>query len=229
MAFVRDVGSSPASMRQVLFLLTFSGSVVVSHDGSHRRDGIDQVSSLICRNCGQGTVVVEEQWVGDHPVRERMTGGMLSWRGFHWWPLPQAKKSADVPSDIADALAEAATALAAGCYRASAVMARRTLEAVTADQGESNGTLATRLAALSSKGVLQPTLGDWAKEVRLVGNTGAHFDPIDTVPKEDAEQLLSFVQELLRYLYELPAELNRRRSGGTPSGGVQARPTDAEK
>lgn len=196
--------------------VTFSGSVVASYDGSHRRDVIDQVSSLVCRNCSQGTVVVEEQWVGDQPVREGMTSGTLSWRGIHWWPLPQAKKSADVPNDIAEALAEAATALAAGCYRASAVMARRTVEAVTVDQGESNGTLATRLAALSSRGVLQPTLGDWAKEVRLVGNAGAHFDPIDTVQKDDAEQLLSFVQELLHYLYELPAELNRRRSGGTP-------------
>lgn len=196
--------------------VTFDGSVVVSHDGSRRREGIDQVSSLICRNCGQGTVVVEEQWVGGHPVRERMVGGPISWRGIHWWPLPQARKSPDVPSEIADALAEAATALAAGCYRASAVMARRTLEAVTVDQGQTSGTLAARLTALSSSGVLQPTLGDWAREVRLVGNTGAHFDPIETVQREDAEQLLSFVQELLRYLYELPAELNRRRSGSTP-------------
>jgi hypothetical protein len=48
---------------------------------------------------------------------------------------------------------------------------------------------------------------------------GAHFDPIETVSKEDAQQLLSFVRELLRFLYELPAELARRRApnaGATP-------------
>ncbi len=196
--------------------VTLSGSVTASYRGGSRPMEIDQVSSLVCRNCGQGTVVVEEQWVGDQPVREGMAGGTVTWRGIHWWPLPQAAKSDDVPNEIADALAEAATALAAGCYRASAVMARRTLEAVTVDQGQTDGTLAARLAALSSSGVLQPALGDWAREVRLVGNTGAHFDPIETVQKEDAEQLLSFVHELLRYLYEMPAELNRRRSGGAP-------------
>lgn len=91
-------------------------------------------------------------------------------------------------------------------------MARRTLEAVAADKGEPKGTLAQRLDALTSKGILHPHLSDWAKEVRLIGNIGAHFDPIREVSVEDARQLFSFARELLRYLYELLAELARRRS-----------------
>jgi hypothetical protein len=31
-----------------------------------------------------------------------------------------------------------------------------------------------------------PTLSDWAKEVRSVGNAGAHFDPLDDVSLADA-------------------------------------------
>ena len=91
-------------------------------------------------------------------------------------------------------------------------MARRTLEAIAVDKGELKGSLAEWLRALGVKGVLHPTLSEWAKEVRLVGNTGAHFDPIQQVSSEDAQQLINFVRELLRYLYELPAELARRRS-----------------
>ncbi len=91
-------------------------------------------------------------------------------------------------------------------------MARRTLEAITVDRGETKGTLAERLKALGAKGVLHPTLSDWAREVRLVGNTGAHFDPMDQVTVQDAQQLVNFIRELLKYLYELPAELRRRRS-----------------
>jgi hypothetical protein len=90
-------------------------------------------------------------------------------------------------------------------------MARRTLEAITAKEGETSGVLAERLKNLATKGVLQPTLAAWAKEVRLVGNAGAHFDPINTVSSQDAKELVSFVRELLRYLYELPAELARRK------------------
>jgi hypothetical protein len=45
------------------------------------------------------------------------------------------------------------------------------------------------LKNLAARGLLLPTLADWAKEVRLVGNIGAHFDPMDTVSKDDAEKL----------------------------------------
>lgn len=66
--------------------------------------------------------------------------------------------------------------------------------------------------SLSSKNILQPLLSDWAKEVRLIGNQGAHYDPANEVTMEDATQLLNFAQELMKYLFELPAELQRRRN-----------------
>jgi len=185
---------------------------IAGHDGSRTHDQIDRVTSLICRHCRQGVVVVEEQWVGDKPKTKQKTGGVISYRGIHWWPLPDVKLSPDIPNDIAGAFAEALTTLAANCPRASAVMARRTLEAITVEKGETKGTLAERLNALGVKGILHPTLSEWAREVRLVGNTGAHFDPIEQVTIEDAQQLVNFIRELLKYLYELPAELKRRRS-----------------
>jgi hypothetical protein len=117
-----------------------------------------------------------------------------------------------VPPAIASALNEATMCLAENCPRAAAVMARRTLEAVALDQGEAEGTLAQRLAKLAGRNVLQPTLAEWSKEVRLIGNTGAHYDPINEVSQTDAAQLVEFVRELLRYLYILPHELNKRRS-----------------
>lgn len=90
-------------------------------------------------------------------------------------------------------------------------MARRTLEAMCAEQGISEKTLAQSVSALVAIGKLVPSLGDWAKEVRLVGNKSAHFDPFEDVAAEDVAQLLSFLIELLKFTYELPAELKRRR------------------
>ena len=184
----------------------------IESDGTYKYDQIDRVTSLICRHCHQGVVVVEEQWVGDKPKKKQKSGGVISFRGIHWWPLPEARLSPDIPNDIASAFAEAVTALVANCPRASAVMARRTLEAITVERGETRGSLADRLNALGANGLLHPTLSDWAKEVRLVGNVGAHFDPMKQVTVKDAQQLVNFIRELLKYLYELPAELNRRRS-----------------
>ena len=166
---------------------------------------------LVCRNCGQGVLVLEEQWTGDHRSIEHRGGGVITWRGFHWWPLPGTSLHKAVPGAVRGAFEEAVTALAANCPRAAAVMARRTLEAITTDKGELTGTLAQRLNTLGNKGLLHPTLAEWTKEVRLIGNVGAHFDPIDDVTKEDAQQLVEFIRELAKFLYELPFELNERR------------------
>lgn len=192
--------------------VTFESSYALNHDGTREPQVLDQVASLICRHCRHGVVVVEEKWIGDHPARDGLKeGGPISFRGIHWWPLPETNLSSDISSDVAAAFAEAALALHAGCPRASAVMARRTLEAVTVDKGETSGNLAARLKSLASRGVLHPSLAAWAAEIRLVGNIGAHYDLMNPVSREDAQQLLSFTRELLRYLYELPADLARRR------------------
>lgn len=195
------------------------GSYVQERDGSVTHQETDRVTVLRCLNCQHGVVVVEEQWVGEKPRREQMAGGVISWRGLHWWPLPETTLSSDTPTTIASAFGEAATCLAAGAPRACAVMAGRTLEAITADKGETDGTLAHRLRRLREKSTLPPTLADWADEVRVVRNFGAHWDPIQDVSREDAEQLMQFTRELIRHLYELPAELERRR--GRRSTGTQ--------
>jgi hypothetical protein len=191
--------------------VTFDSSFITSYNGKQEPALIDRVSSLICRNCGHGVVVVEEEYIGDLPKKHQKAGGIMSFRGIHWWPLPENNLSPDIPDDIANVFSEAATALMANCPRASAVMSRRTLEAITVERGEAKGSLAERLKYLSEKGILHPSLTEWAKEVRLIGNKGAHFDPIYEVSNEDATQLITFIRELLMYLYELPAELNRRR------------------
>lgn len=193
--------------------ISFSGSYMEGPGGNRTPDALDQVSALLCRHCRQGVAVIEEKYVGETPARQGYrSGGVLSFRGIHWWPLPATRLSSDIPEAIASAFSEAATALAANCPRAAIVMARRTLEAVTDEKGEKIGVLAHRLEALSSKGILLPTLLEWAKEIRVLGNVGAHYDPLTPVTLEDAQQLITFLRELLKHLYELPAELARRRS-----------------
>ena len=190
--------------------VTFDPSRV---DASGNPAPVDQVSVLYCRSCQQGVVVVEEQHVGDRSWRhdKEFHGGVITWRGIHWWPAAGVSISPDVPTEIAEVFQEATRSQYAECPRAAAVMARRTLEAITAEKSQTKGTLADRLDSLASNGILLPALADWSKEVRLVGNVGAHFDPISSVSMKDAEDLISFVRELVRYLYELPADLSRRR------------------
>jgi hypothetical protein len=115
-----------------------------------------------------------------------------------------------VPEAIRFALQEAEATFAANCFRAATIMARHALEAIAADQGAEKGKLVDRVKALADCHKLQPNLADWATEVRLVGNAGAH-GPLDNVSEDDAKDLLAFMQELVNYLYVLPFELQERR------------------
>lgn len=189
--------------------VTFEGGYAILPDGGREPVSSDQVSILLCRHCQQGVVVVEEQYFGEpEPGRG---GRLILHRGIHWWPLPSASRSQDIPPKIAEVYSEAQRALAANCPRAAAVMSRRTLEAVTVELGEASGPLAQRLKTLEAAGKLHQSLADWATEVRLLGNAGAHFDPINSVSKEDAQALINFTRELLRYVFEYPAQVQRLR------------------
>ncbi|CAO3439717.1 DUF4145 domain-containing protein [Azospirillum argentinense] len=192
--------------------LTFDGGRLHHRDGTSTPTYSDRATVMICRHCHQGVLVLEEAWVGDNPAREQPKGGgVITWRGFHWWPNPGAVLHDAVPVHIRTAFNEAVQAVSANCPRAGVVMARRTLEAITADKGEDKGPLHQRLRALADKNLLVPTLADWAKEVRIIGNAGAHYDPMDEVSIEDARQLLGFMKDLMNYLYVMPAELTQRR------------------
>jgi hypothetical protein len=187
---------------------------------------MERVSSLVCTGCGQAVVAVEEQWVGDHPYREKQTGGVAHFRGIHWWPsLSIAGLDDAIPQQVRDAYIEGAKCIGIQAPRAAAVMFRRTLEAVVRDKGSAqaiaalddpkHGSLAAALRVMANEATLHPTLAEWAKEIRLGGNAGGHFDPIDDVTIEEAESLSRFVRELFDYLYEMPAKLRRARQSRT--------------
>lgn len=204
-------------------MVTHDGRYALNYDGSRSPAiELDRATILICRHCTQGTVVIEERVQEPLQPGQRPTTAKVYYRGVHWWPLPEAHHSQDIPEEIASAFAEATSTLYAQCPRATVVMARRTLEAVTADKGETDGVLANRLKVLATKGILQPELAEWAREIRVIGNTGAHYDVLNKASMEDARDLMNFLRELLRYLYEMPAELQRRRE--RRSGPSQEKP-----
>jgi hypothetical protein len=180
-------------------------------DGQATAIDLQRVVLLQCRHCTQRTVVIEERVQGSS-VGIRPTLTPVFYRGIHWWPLPQTQMSSTIPEAIARTFTEATRALYAECPQAVVIMARRTLEAITDDQGITSGNLAQRLATLATNGTLHPILAEMAREVRMIGNNGAHYDPIHPVSLDDARDLMNFLRELLHYLYEMPAELQRRRT-----------------
>jgi len=188
--------------------LRFSRAELADSLAGRLASPIERAGVLHCRNCGQRVLVVEAVKFG-----QELIPGVRSqdWQGVHWWPSVGSNIHKAVPEPIRNALQEAETTLAANCYRAATIMARHSLEAVVADQGGGNKSLADGLKSLVSANKLQASLADWANEVRLIGNSGAH-NPLAVVPREDAQDLVSFMHALVEYLYVMPFELAERRA-----------------
>jgi hypothetical protein len=191
---------------------TYDSFYSVAQSGERTQLLLDRVSCLVCRNCNQPTIVFEEQFIGEFPKGEKISGGVISWRGFFWWPFLNIHSVRDVPTEITTILQEAKTCYSAQCYKASATMARRTLEAIIADKGATEKYLYQGIKKMKELEVIDKNLLEWATEVRLIGNAGAHFDPMDDVTRDDAKKVILFIEELVKFIYVIPAGINRQRS-----------------
>jgi hypothetical protein len=116
-----------------------------------------------------------------------------------------------VPAHIADAATEATLCLSAGAYRAVGSLARAVIEATSKDRGAEGTNLEKRIEALHAAGEVRRHTKDQAHEVRHFGNEMAHGDFIDPVTKEEAEEVIVLMAEVLDEVYQSPARLARRR------------------
>jgi Domain of unknown function (DUF4145) len=103
-------------------------------------------------------------------------------------------------------------------------MVRRTLEGVCADHDVKGSSLYDTLGKMKSQGLIDGRLFDWAQELRVLGNEGAHYTG-KSVSEQDAADALSLAEALMDYLYVLSAKFDefreRRRAerfGGSAFG-----------
>jgi hypothetical protein len=119
--------------------------------------------------------------------------------------------ASNLPERVLDTFEEAITAEANQCYRASALMTRRTLELVCADQGATGANLLERVKNLGKQVVLPQALLDALDQLRLLGNDAAHVDAktYAKVGQDEARVALDVAKELLKSVYQLNDLLSR--------------------
>jgi hypothetical protein len=105
-----------------------------------------------------------------------------------------------VPERILASFTEAISCHANSCFKAAAIMVRRTLEEICLERGATGANLKTRIAALSGKVILPKELLEAADELRLLGNDAAHMEATvyDDVGQEEVEAGLEFCKEILK-------------------------------
>ncbi|MER8827217.1 DUF4145 domain-containing protein [Mesorhizobium sp. M0938] len=110
----------------------------------------------------------------------------------------------NLPANILSTLEESIKCHAAGCYRAAALMVRRTLEELCNDKQAVGKDLKARLASLSSVAVLPSELLAAADELRILGNDAAHVEAkdYDSLGEEESELAIELAKELLKAVYQ---------------------------
>ncbi len=108
-----------------------------------------------------------------------------------------------VPSDLASLFNEARAAAGAGAYTAAVLTCRKILMHIAVEVGDKPGkTFLDYVNYLASNGYIPPNGKGWVDYIRTRGNEANH--EIVIMGKDDALSLLTFVQMLLRFIYELP-------------------------
>lgn len=99
---------------------------------------------------------------------------------------------------------EARRSYAASAYTSSALMCRKILMNVAVERGaEQNKTFKYYVDWLTKHHYVPPNSEGWIDHIRNKGNDATHEIP--PITQEDAQELISFCEMVLKFIYEFPA------------------------
>jgi hypothetical protein len=118
----------------------------------------------------------------------------------------------DIPEKTVEQLYdEARNTTGAGAYTAAVLCCRKLLMHIAVSKGAASGdTFINYVQFLADKNFIPPDAKDWVDHIRKKGNEANH--EIAIMSKDDAEELLSFCEMLLKVIFEFPATVKRRMS-----------------
>lgn len=146
-----------------------------------------------------------------------------------FYPLGRPNDSVDeaVPKEIAEDYREGLRCRWIAAYKATVTMCRRAIQASCLEKRADKGKkLVAQIDELAAKGIITAPLKDFAHEVRLEGNDGAHpdADGLENVIQQDADDIIEFTREYLHHVYVMPAKLAARKRPSASATTAVTRP-----
>ncbi len=126
------------------------------------------------------------------------------------------------PEPIEAALREAINCHSARCFKAAAIMVRRTIEEICADQKAEGNNLKQRIEALSTIITIPKALVEAMDHLRLLGNDAAHIEArvYRDLGSAEVEAGIELAKELVKATYQyadLVGKLTALRSSNEPT------------
>lgn len=128
-----------------------------------------------------------------------------------WLQYPKAMKREvpdDVPEKIGNTYEEALDNLHRQKFETAVLLCGKALDLATKDMDPA-WKLDKRLKKLATEGKITAAMADWAEEIRIDRNTAIHDDEEFTA--KDAEDIVTFTEAFLTYIFTLPALIASRR------------------
>jgi len=173
--FLADLDSSNVYYRDVALRAMIDADYMTPRD--------TQYAILTCEACGGWFVAKKdryEEWLAVYPIPHK----------------PVAEK---IPEPIHSEFGEANLCFAIGAYKACVSMCMTVLEALWKQQNASG------LNDLKGKGIISSRLFDQATEIRRWAGIVKHELIHETVTREETEELLTYLEEILHDVYVRPA------------------------
>lgn len=122
-----------------------------------------------------------------------------------------------IPDDSTNKLyEEARKATSAGSYTAAVLCCRKLLMHIAVSKGaKDKQTFAFYVKYLSDQHYVPPDATGWVDHIREKGNEANH--EIVIMKREDAEELLSFIEMLLKVIFEFPSVIKNKLVGASTS------------
>jgi hypothetical protein len=109
-----------------------------------------------------------------------------------------------VPSDLNALYNEARRSSSQSCFTGAVLLCRKMLMNIAVHQGAEEGLKFIQYVDyLADKGFVPPNGKHWVDHIRKKGNEATH--EIAIMSEQDAKDLISFIEMLLRFIYEFPS------------------------
>jgi len=166
------------------FICGFCGNLVAKATGFFDKNA--QNSIYICPHCDKPTYFdyIDSQTPGIAPGNE-----------VH-----------NLPEKIEALYREARNSVSVGAHTSSVLACRKMLMNIAVTQGADEGkSFISYVEYLANNGYVPPNGKGWVDHIRKKGNEATH--EIALMQQGDAEELISFVEMLLKFIYEFPARV----------------------
>lgn len=169
-----------------------------------------------CPKCQSILVGRQTKFVCVEEIEDESEGDYWSDTVRIYPKLPKTFSSGRIPKIVSDSLKEADLALQAGANIAACAMLGRSLEAICRNilepkSNDDGGVKKTKNKLMLGDGikklhdakVIDDRLYDWSQQLHAFRNLAAHPDEDITISRNDTEDLQTFVNAIVEYIYDL--------------------------